>query len=125
LGGETVSKADSSGRKIKTYVRAEGATLAWQTVYHGSNPPSEYVNLEHFDAGGLSYRSATKEGYDIYGEGGEGSPAELDPLGGNVGLSTPYIEPVPGSKNEFLPVNACRFAFVLTNFKNGQKLANR
>lgn len=95
LGGETVSEADATGKKKKTYVRAAGATLAWQTVYHGTNPPSEYVNFEHWDASGLSYRSATKDGIAIYGEGGEGSPAELDPLGGNVGLSTPYIEPEP------------------------------
>ena len=67
--------------------------MAWQTVYHNesNNTDSEYVNFEHRDASGLSYRSTTAAGTAITGGGAEGSPAELDPLGGNVGLSTPYL----------------------------------
>ena len=67
--------------------------MAWQTMYHNesNNTHSEYVNFEHRDASGLSYRSTTAAGDAIYGEGAEGSPAELDPLGGNVGLYSPYF----------------------------------
>lgn len=39
----------------------------------------------------MSYRLTTTDGLAITGVGAEGSPAEFDPLGGNVGLSTPYI----------------------------------
>ncbi|MCA1638263.1 MAG: hypothetical protein LC768_08005, partial [Acidobacteria bacterium] len=56
---------------------------------------SEYVNFEQWDASAMSYRSTMTDGSTISWEGTEGSPAELDPLGGNVGLSTPYIAPEP------------------------------
>jgi hypothetical protein len=93
LDNEVVSETDALGRKVKTYVRAAGATLAWQTVYfNAGNTETEYVNFEHWDASGLSYRSTTNDGTEITGEGAEGSPAELDPLGNNVGLFTPYLE---------------------------------
>ncbi len=100
LGGEVVSEVDATGRKRKTFVRGAGVVLAWQTVSYYNNTTTEYVNFEHRDASGMSYRSTQSNGIDIYSEGAEGSPAELDPLGGNVGLSTPYIEitvpPEPG-----------------------------
>ena len=108
LGGEVVSEVNSTGRKLKTIVRAAGATLAWQTMYHNesNNTHSEYVNFEHRDASGLSYRSTTAAGDAIYGEGAEGSPAELDPLGGNVGLYSPYFTfvnpPAPEDPSLFL-----------------------
>ena len=103
LGGEVVSETDASGRKAKTYVRAAGATLAWQTVYYHptTQAESEYVNFEHFDASGLSYRSTANDGTTIYGEGAEGSPAELDPMGSNVGLYTPYIELIQPIEPEY------------------------
>ncbi len=107
FGGEVVSETDRTGRKKKTYVRAAGATLAWQTAFFNptNNTQSEYVNFEHWDASGLSYRSTTTSGDAIQGEGAEGAPAELDPLGGNVGLSTPYIqiaeEPPPPVEPEY------------------------
>lgn len=61
----------------------------------------------------MSYRSTTGSGTAIDSEGAEGSPAELDPLGGNVGLSTPYITFAPPIEpeypslqpmNEFMPM---------------------
>ncbi len=89
-----ILETDQTGRKRKTFVRAAGATLAWQTVYYNTvtQVETEYVNFEHLDASGLSYRSTLNTGTAIMGEGGEGSPAELDPFGSNVGLFTPYIE---------------------------------
>ncbi len=100
LGNEVVSETDALGRKAKTYVRAAGATLAWQTVAYNltTQAETEYVNFEHWDVSGLSYRSTANDGTQITGEGAEGSPAELDPLGSNVGLYTPYwelIQPPP------------------------------
>lgn len=40
----------------------------------------------------MSYRTTNKLGHAAaYGDGGEGSPIETDPLGGNVGVYTPFI----------------------------------
>ncbi len=93
LGNETITEVNNTGRKLKTIVRAAGATLVWQTVHHNTNnnTDSEYVNFEHWDASGLSYRSTTTSGDAMMGQGTEGAPAELNPLGGNVGLSSPYL----------------------------------
>lgn len=38
----------------------------------------------------MSQRTTMTSGTAISGEGADGAPAELDPLGGNVGLSSPY-----------------------------------
>ncbi len=93
LRGAVVSEADSTGRKLKTIVRAAGEELAWQTVYHDTtnNTDSEYVNFQQLDASGFSYRSTTTSGDAMTAQGTDGAPAELDPLGGNVGVSSPYI----------------------------------
>ncbi|MCA1639359.1 MAG: hypothetical protein LC768_13670, partial [Acidobacteria bacterium] len=42
FGGETISEVNNTGKKLKTYVRAAGAVLAWQTATTYDN--SEYVN---------------------------------------------------------------------------------
>jgi hypothetical protein len=49
----------------------------------------------------LSYLSTANDGTTIYGEGAEGSPAELDPMGSNVGLYTPYVELIQPIKPEY------------------------
>jgi hypothetical protein len=48
--------------------------------------------FEFSDASGMSYRTTDKVGVAAAtGDGGEGSPIEIDPLGGSVGMFTPYI----------------------------------
>ncbi len=56
----------------------------------------------------------------IYGEGYDGAPAEIDPLGGNAGLSTPYIEliePPPPEYPTLIPYN-----FDSPMYVNGQRV---
>ena len=94
LGNETVSEADETGRKLKTNVYAAGTILAVQNLYHDSanNTTTETVRFENSDASGLSYRSTLANGTLLTAESKEGAPAELDPLGGNVGLVTHFFQ---------------------------------
>ncbi len=94
LGNEVVSEVWANGKKGKTFVRAAGAQLAVQSAY-GSDTANlnEAVFFEYTDASGMSQRTTDKTGAAVStGDGGDGSPVETDPLGGNVGTYTPYIE---------------------------------
>jgi YD repeat-containing protein len=95
LGGEVVSDADNGGGKVRTYVRANGAELAWQNGVASS--PAANVSFQHYDAAGLSYRTTDSSG-SVYTQGGyEGSAAEMDPMGGNVGTANPNVPYDPGT----------------------------
>ncbi len=97
LGNEVVSEVRANGRKGKTFVRAAGAQLAVQSAY-ASDAASlqEAVFFEYTDASGMSQRTTDKLGAaTASGDGGESSPVETDPLGGNVGTYTPYVELLP------------------------------
>jgi YD repeat-containing protein len=89
LGGEIISEAGTTGRKLKTYVKANGTTLATQNVFANA---AQALTFEHTDAAGMSYRSTAANGEVNEYEGTEMSPVELDPKGANVGTTTPYIE---------------------------------
>ena len=91
LGGETLTEVNSVGRKIKTNVIAAGAKIATQQEYYGGTP-SEAVFFENSDASGMSRRTISSTGVAFEGDGGEVSPVEADPMGGNVGTTTPYLE---------------------------------
>ena len=54
------------------------------------------------------------------GDGGEGSPAELDPLGSNVGTSTPYFEPLVYNPGPEYPMLLSYFDDA-PNYVNGQQ----
>ncbi len=88
-GGQTVSEVDATGKKTRTIVRAAGVELAWQDVSYGN---SEYVFFQHNDASGMSYRTMQADGTILDHWQSEGAPAELDPLGGNVGVFSPYFQ---------------------------------
>jgi hypothetical protein len=94
LGNQTVSEVWSSGERQKTYVTAGGAKLATQF--------GNTVIFNHTDASGASIRATNADG-SLYNEySTDDSPAELDPMGGNMGTSTPYIEiiqPLPDPEN--------------------------
>ncbi len=96
LGNEVVSEVFANGKKGKTFVRAAGAQIAYQSA-HGSDTAAlhEAVFFEYMDASGMSHRTTDKNGVAMTTEGGDGAPAELDPFGSNVGLSTPYFELLP------------------------------
>jgi YD repeat-containing protein len=93
LGGEVISEVEGTGRKKQTFVFAAGAKIAAQSQYTYNNNTTQSVNWEQYDASGMSYRATMNNGSVAAGSGQfEGAPAEMDPLGGNVGLETPYVE---------------------------------
>ncbi len=96
LGNEVVSEVFANGKKCKTFVRAAGAQIAYQSAhYSDTSPLHEAVFFEYMDASGMSHRTTDKNGVAMTVEGGDGAPAELDPFSSNVGLSTPYFEILP------------------------------
>jgi hypothetical protein len=69
---------------------------------YGTNYDLELLTFSHADASGASIRQTQASVMLVYPEQAEESPAEMDALGGNVGLSTPYIpepEPIPPPEN--------------------------
>ena len=97
MGNEVVSEVWANGKKGKTFVRAAGSQLGYQSAY-GSDTATlnEAVFFEYSDASGMSRRTTDKIGAAVaYGDGGEGSPVETDPMGGMFGTSTPYSELLP------------------------------
>ncbi|MGH8553036.1 MAG: hypothetical protein ACRERS_07055, partial [Methylococcales bacterium] len=123
LGGEVISETWPAGKKKKTFVLAAGAKIATQSEYPWGGAGNESVSFEHFDASGLSYRSTAVNGDAIFGDGQfDGAPAELDPLGGNTGLSTPYIEPLqpppPDQNFPYFPIDTDSPIYV-----NGQRVS--
>lgn len=94
LKGRVVSEVWGSGKKHRSYVKGIGGQTAVQTAYYTETSPlNESVIFEYSDAMGVSYRTTDKMGNAVaYGDGGEGSPVETDPLGGSVGMSSPYFE---------------------------------
>ncbi len=118
LGNETISEVDNQGKKIKSFVKAAGATIATQNVI-GSN--TKTVNFEHFDASGMSYKTTDSTGNVAGYSGTDFSPGELDPMGGNMGTETPYVEPLnpeplsPEINNNFMLYEET------PNYVNGQR----
>ncbi len=106
LGGEVVSETYGNGGKKKTFVLAAGAKIATQSEYTYFTNTTESVSFDHNDAAGMSYRSSTSTGDAVTADGQfDGAPAEFDPLGGNAGLATPYIEQLiqPPPPSELFP----------------------
>jgi len=104
MGGTVVSETGPTGKKKKTHVMAPGAKIATQSQYTVNGNVTKSVAFEHFDASGMSFRSTTSSGVAVSGDGQyEGAPAEMDPMGGNAGLSTPYIQldPAPPPDQEY------------------------
>jgi hypothetical protein len=100
LGNEVVSEVDGTGRKEQTIVRAGGSELAIQGVRHHNNNSFEFVQFKHIEPSSVSIRSTDAAGNLNGGWGTEFEPAELDPLGGNVGFSTPYVELIPNPPSD-------------------------
>ncbi|CAN5353222.1 hypothetical protein BH10ACI2_BH10ACI2_00050 [soil metagenome] len=128
MGGATVSEAWANGKKGKTFVRAAGTEIARQSAYASETSSlNESVFFEYIDASGMSQKTTDKEGSPVaYGDGGDGSPVETDPLGSNAGTANPYYDiqvynPDPDYQNLLLPyyddapqyVNGQRVTFTL------------
>ena len=92
LGGQVVSDVYDTGTKKRTYVRAGGEEIAWQNGDSGGS-----VVFQAADPAGMSLRSAEPNGDIFDAQGSESSPAELDPLGNNVGQETPFVVTSGGS----------------------------
>ncbi len=105
LGGEVVSETYPLGQKKKTFVMAAGAKIATQSAYLWSGSTNQSVSWEHTDASGMSQRTTTFDGTVLTAEGQyEGAPVETDPMGGNMGTTTPYvIDPIqlPGPDPDY------------------------
>ncbi len=93
LGGRVVSDVWANGKKHRSYVKGIGSQTAVQSAYASeAGTLNEVVLFEFSDASGMSYRTTNKLGeHAATGDGGEGSPIETDPLGGNVGTYTPFL----------------------------------
>lgn len=102
LGGAVVSETRPTGKKKKTFVTAAGTRLA--TQFEGEGTMNDHVNFEHSDASGMSHRSSTASTTILTGEGFDGSPAELDPMGGNAGVFSPYFQLNPGPIEPEIPI---------------------
>jgi hypothetical protein len=111
MGNQVISEVEATGLKKNTFVLAAGTKIATQvqSVYNGTTYQDVY--FENWDASGMSYRTTNTIGRPDYGEGTERSPAETDPMGNNMGLSTPYIAvpdpPPPDTENStFFPLDS-------------------
>lgn len=93
--GKIVSEANSTGEKVKTFVSANGVTVAEQIWGWNGSARAEYVNFLHQDASGASLRTTNKSGFLNFSS----SDAEFDARGNNVGLSNPYIPEEPEVDN--------------------------
>ncbi len=96
LGGAVVSEALPSGAKEKSFVMAGGAKIATQNEYQYSSSNNEAVTFDHFDRIGMSFRSSAADGtVPLYEGQYAGAPAEMDPMGGNMGIANPYAQEIP------------------------------
>jgi hypothetical protein len=82
--GKLVSETNGTGDKLKTYVSANGTTLAEQNKEIAN---TDRIIFNHQDASGASLQQTKADGLQI--GGGE---AEFDAVGNNVGHFDPYIE---------------------------------
>jgi len=97
MGGAVVSEVWANGRKHRSVIKGIGNQTVVQTAYSTAAAQlNETVMFEYSDAMGVSYRTEDKDGNPVAsGDGGEGSAIETDPLGGSVGLSSPYLSTAP------------------------------
>jgi hypothetical protein len=100
LGGKVLTEIGAQGQKARTYVYADGALLAWQSVIYVNGTVTAQVAVwEHRDPSDASYRTSQANG-----SSDPENAAELDPFGSNAGLENPYQLPMQSHKpNIFYP----------------------
>lgn len=87
LLGRVISETDGTGRKSKTFVSANGATLAEQSVTYSSGTV-ERLTFVHQDASDTSVQQTKANGDLVYANA---RTAEHDPMGRNVADAGPYV----------------------------------
>ncbi len=97
LRGEVISEIWGNGKLHRSYIKGIGRMTAIQNAYASETATlNEAVMFEFSDLSGTSWRTTKKDGHLVaLGYGGEGSPIETDPLGGSIGLITPFVELTP------------------------------
>ncbi len=85
---KVISETDATGKKLKTFVSANGATLAEQELVTVNGTTTEHLNFIHQDPSGSSVQQTTASGAltNPYNRTGE-----YDALGRNVADASPYI----------------------------------
>ncbi len=83
---KVISEANGTGRKLKTFVPANGTTLATQTLYYTGQTPTESLTFIHTDASGTGAQQTMASGNTTYSRTGEYSP-----MGRNIADAGPYI----------------------------------
>lgn len=96
--GKTISEVGDTGKKKRTFVIANGSTLARQVV---DDEDAESVSWEYSDASGQTIRMT---GPDGTGAGTDLGSGELDPLGNNVGTHGGLSDP-RNADGEISPAN--------------------
>jgi YD repeat-containing protein len=92
FGGQVISETNSTGKKLKTFVKAAGTTIAWQTMIHGTSSSTDVLYFEHIDPSGMSRWMSNSGGTAMASDGEETSIYEADGKGNNVGYFTPYFQ---------------------------------
>ena len=109
--GQNVSKVGTTGKKVETYILNRSGRIATQSEWVYSGTTYQSVTFEHRDPSGMSLRDTSSSGTIVAsGANYDGAPIENDPMGANVGLSTPYISnppdtPPADSTSPYLTVN--------------------
>lgn len=103
--------------------RLQPTQIARQSAYSSDTATLfESVFFEYTDASGMSQKTTDRFGTPVaYGDGGEGSPVEADPMGSNAGTSTPYVEPIQYNPDPDYP-NLLLFYDDAPQYVNGQRL---
>ncbi len=86
--GKVVSEADDTGRKVATYVPANGVTLAEQRLVRSGGTTTELLTFIHQDASGASAQSTDASGNAVSSSIRAG---EYDAMGRNVADAGPYV----------------------------------
>jgi hypothetical protein len=82
--GKLVSEVNETGQKVKTFVSANGTTLAEQNKEIAN---TDRIIFNHQDASGASFQQTKADGTTLY----NGRISEFDAVGNNVGDSDPYL----------------------------------
>ena len=85
-----ITEADASGKKKKTFVAANGTTLAVQELVTENNVTTEKLTFNHTDASGTGMQR-TDAGGALAGNTAFNRTAEYSPLGRNIAEPGAYI----------------------------------
>ncbi len=85
-----ISETDKTGKKLKTFVLANGTNLAVQTLITINDTTTEYLAFNHIDVSGTGVQRTNAVG-SLIGDVTFNRTGEYSPLGRNIGNAGPYI----------------------------------